>query len=88
MTPFPFVHSRSSQSNTRFETAKQSVLASLPASASPETREIALSEFYKKWVMQEKTMQDDYSDEWRKRNWETILLAARVEYQRFKQRIL
>lgn len=76
------------QSNTRFETARQSVLTSLPESASPETRENALSEFYKKWVMQEKTRQDEYSDGWRKRNWETIFLAARVELQRFKQRIL
>ncbi|KAG8217836.1 hypothetical protein J3R82DRAFT_6001 [Butyriboletus roseoflavus] len=76
------------QSNTRFETAKQSVLASLPESASPETHEAALSEFYKKWVMQEKARQDEYSAEWRKRNWNNILLAARVQYQRFKQRIL
>lgn len=76
------------QSNSRFETAKRSVLASLPESASPETHENALSEFYKKWVMQEKMRQDEYSTEWRKRNWENIFLAARVQYQRFKQRIL
>jgi len=50
--------------------------------------EKALSEFYKKWVMQEKTRQDEYSTEWRKRNWDNILLAARVEFQRFKQRTL
>jgi hypothetical protein len=83
-----FNHHYWTDSNTRFEAAKQSVLTSLPESASPETRENALSEFYKKWVMQEKTRQNEYSDEWRKRNWDTILLAARVEYQRFKQRLL
>ncbi|KAF8557272.1 hypothetical protein OG21DRAFT_1482363 [Imleria badia] len=83
-----FNHNYWTDSNTRFEAAKQSVLTSLPESASPKTRENALSEFYKKWVMQEKTRQNDYSDEWRKRNWETILLAARVEYQRVKRRIL
>ena len=81
-------HSWLRQSNTRFETAKQSVLASLPESASSETHENALSEFYKKWVMQERTRQDDYSTEWQTRNWNTIILAARVEYQRFKQRVL
>ncbi|KAF8136730.1 hypothetical protein EV363DRAFT_1545461 [Boletus edulis] len=83
-----FNHNYWTDSNTRFETAKQSVLASIPESASSETRENAFSEFYKKWVMQEKTRQDEYSDEWRKRNWDTILLAARIELQRFKQRIL
>jgi len=83
-----FNHNYWTDSNTRFETAKQSVLTSLPESASSETRENALSEFYKKWVMQEKARQDEYSTEWRKRNWDTILLAARVEYQRFKRRIL
>ncbi|KAI9570487.1 hypothetical protein HD554DRAFT_2018680 [Boletus coccyginus] len=83
-----FNHNYWTDSNTRFETAKQSVLASLPESASSETRENALSEFYKKWVMQEKARQDEYSAEWQTRNWNTIILAARVEYQRFKQRIL
>jgi hypothetical protein len=83
-----FNHNYWTDSNTRFETAKQSVLTSLPESAASETRENALSEFYKKWVMQEKMRQDEYSTEWRKRNWGTILLAARVEYQRFKRRIL
>jgi len=80
-----FNHYYWTDSNTRFEAAKQSVLASLPESATPEVHENALSEFFKKWVMQEKTRQDEYSNEWRKRNWENIMLAARVEYQRFKQ---
>ncbi|KIJ69003.1 hypothetical protein HYDPIDRAFT_105565 [Hydnomerulius pinastri MD-312] len=75
------------ESNTRFEAAKESVLSSLPESASTEMRENALSEFYKKWVVQERTRQDEYSSEWRKRNFDNIILAARVEYQRFKQRI-
>ncbi|KAH0827061.1 hypothetical protein J3R83DRAFT_4745 [Lanmaoa asiatica] len=84
----PFVHSQLPQSNSRFETAKQSILASLPGSASPQTHENALSEFYKGWVMQERKRQDEYSAEWRKRHWDNVFLAARVEYQRLKQRIL
>jgi hypothetical protein len=50
-------------------------------------RENALSEFYKNWMVQEQTRQDKYSAEWRKRNFDNIVLAARVEYQRFKRRI-
>ncbi|KAF9227509.1 hypothetical protein BS17DRAFT_773895 [Gyrodon lividus] len=82
-----FNHNYWTESNTRFEAAKESVLASLPDSATSEMRESALSEFYKKWVVQERTRQDEYSSEWRKRNFENIVLAARVEYQRFKRRI-
>ncbi|KAF8843578.1 hypothetical protein BDN67DRAFT_136254 [Paxillus ammoniavirescens] len=82
-----FNHNYWTDSNTRFEAAKQSALASLPDSASPEMRENALSEFYKNWMVQEQTRQDEYSAEWRKRNFDNIVLAARVEYQRFKRRI-
>ncbi|KAF9246182.1 hypothetical protein BU15DRAFT_84979 [Melanogaster broomeanus] len=82
-----FNHNYWTDSNLRFEAAKTSVLASLPDSASSEMQENALSEFYKEWVVQERTRQDEYSSEWRKRNWETIILAARVEYQRFKRRM-
>ncbi|KIK91680.1 hypothetical protein PAXRUDRAFT_13658 [Paxillus rubicundulus Ve08.2h10] len=82
-----FNHNYWTDSNTRFEAAKQVTLASLPDSASPEMRENALSEFYNDWVVQERTRQDEYSAEWRKRNFSNIALAARVEYQRFKRRI-
>ncbi|KAH7910182.1 hypothetical protein BJ138DRAFT_139798 [Hygrophoropsis aurantiaca] len=58
-----------------------------PTHPDPLTLERALSEFYKKWVVQESARQAAYSAEWRRRNAETILLAARVEYQRFKARI-
>lgn len=63
------------------------MLSSIPESASPETREHALSEFFRKWVVQEQDSQEAYSKEWRKRNMEIIALGARVEYQRLKQRI-
>ncbi|KAL4067971.1 hypothetical protein V8B97DRAFT_2003970 [Scleroderma yunnanense] len=81
-------HSYWAESNTRFEAAKASVLSSIPDSASSETREHALSEFFKKWVVQEQDRQELYSREWRKRNFEVIVLGARIEYRRFKQRIL
>ncbi|KAH7921733.1 hypothetical protein BV22DRAFT_1018724 [Leucogyrophana mollusca] len=82
-----FNHTFWAESNTRFEAAKQSVLDSVPETADVLSRERALSEFYKKWVMQESRRQAEYSAEWRKRNAENILLAARTEYQRLKERI-
>ncbi|KAH7889217.1 hypothetical protein F5I97DRAFT_485807 [Phlebopus sp. FC_14] len=75
------------ESNTRFEEAKSAVLASLPASASPETREDALSGFYRDWVVQERARQDAYSEEMRRRSWEVVVLEARVGYERLKSRI-
>ncbi|KAJ4487907.1 hypothetical protein J3R30DRAFT_3279581 [Lentinula aciculospora] len=70
-------------SNTRFESAKESVLASLPASCTPLDKENALSEFYKQWLLQESERVDEYSKIWRARNWANIVLAARVKYSRF-----
>lgn len=66
------------QSNTRFEAAKQSVLSSLPQSSTPLARERALSEFYRKWVMQESHRQALYTAEWRRRNLDAIVFAVRV----------
>lgn len=80
-------HHPLAQSNARFDAAKTSVLASLPDSAPPDMRENALSEFYKKWVVQERDRQEEYSAQWQKRNFETIVLAARVEYHRLKRRL-
>lgn len=37
--------------------------------------------------MQEKEWTDSYTEEWRKRNFELIVLAARVEFQRLKNRL-
>jgi len=70
-------------SNTRFEAAKNAILASLPSSSIEFDREKALSEFYKQWCMQEANRTSDYTKEWRKRNSSLILLGVRVEYQKF-----
>ncbi|KAG6866952.1 hypothetical protein C0991_003868 [Blastosporella zonata] len=70
-------------SNTRFETAKQAVLACLPPSASPLDKEKTLSEFYREWYLQEAARTDAYTIEWRRRNLALIKLNARVQLQQF-----
>ncbi|GBE81937.1 hypothetical protein BKA93DRAFT_740295 [Sparassis latifolia] len=74
-------------SNIRFEAAKSAVLESLPETAPTEDREFALSEFYKRWLMQEQSRQKEYNSQWRKRNWTSIVLGARVRYEKFKSLI-
>ncbi|KIK57776.1 hypothetical protein GYMLUDRAFT_172092 [Collybiopsis luxurians FD-317 M1] len=74
-------------SNTRFEAAKNAVLTSLPDSATPLDKEIALSEFYKQWLLQEKERVDGYARLWRARNWANIIFAARVQYSKFPSRL-
>ncbi|KAL1944478.1 hypothetical protein VTO73DRAFT_2908 [Trametes versicolor] len=83
-----FNHAFWLDSNTRFYAAKDAVLQSLPESGSAEQREHALSAFYARWVAQERTRLDAYNSEWRKRNWSTILLGARVRYQEFISRVM
>jgi hypothetical protein len=75
------------QSNTRFEEAKQSVLSCLPESSTPLARERALSEFYRKWVMQESRREEVYNTEWRKRNFEEIVSTVRIEWRSLQDRI-
>jgi hypothetical protein len=75
------------QSNTRFEEAKQSVLSSLPESSTTLARERALSKFYRKWVMQESRRAEVYNAEWRKRNFEEIVSAVRIERRNLQNRI-
>ncbi|KAG5635760.1 hypothetical protein H0H81_010180 [Sphagnurus paluster] len=70
-------------SNTRFEAAKQAVLAGLPSSATAITKEQTLSEFYKQWYLQEAARTDKYTMEWRRRNLVLIQLGARVELKKF-----
>ncbi|KAI0636925.1 hypothetical protein C8Q77DRAFT_1154813 [Trametes polyzona] len=82
-----FNHAFWLDSNSRFYAAKDAVLQSLPESATAEQREHALSAFYARWVAQERARLDAYSEEWRKRNWSTILLGARVRYQEFVSRL-
>ncbi|RDB21413.1 hypothetical protein Hypma_011645 [Hypsizygus marmoreus] len=73
-------------SNTRFEAAKQAVLAGLPPSATPADKENALSQFYKHWYMQESAHTGEYTTEWRRRNITLLKLAARVEYEKIATR--
>ncbi|KAF5373771.1 hypothetical protein D9758_000588 [Tetrapyrgos nigripes] len=70
-------------SNSRFEAAKEAVLNGLPSSATQLDKERALSEFYKQWLMQERSRLDKYTDSWRKENVACIILSARVQWQKF-----
>ncbi|KAI0374940.1 hypothetical protein BV20DRAFT_935221 [Pilatotrama ljubarskyi] len=83
-----FNHAFWLDSNTRFYAAKDAVLQSLPEGASAEQREHALSDFYARWVAQERARMAAYDAEWRKRNWSTIMLGARVRYQEFVARVM
>ncbi|KAG0707693.1 hypothetical protein DFH29DRAFT_593829 [Suillus ampliporus] len=82
-----FNHAYWGESNTRFEAAKTSVLSALPPNAPTEVHEHALSEFYKKWVIQERARQDEYDVELRKRTFEDLSLSAKVEWERAKKRL-
>ncbi|KAI0780885.1 hypothetical protein BD413DRAFT_659999 [Trametes elegans] len=83
-----FNHNFWLESNSRFYAAKEAVLEALPEGVSAEQREAALSEFYTRWVAQERTRLDEYNSEWRRRNWSTILLGARVRYQELVSRVM
>ncbi len=84
----PTLLTPTSQSNTRFYAAKEAVLQSLPEGTTPEQRESVLTDFYYSWVVQERTRLDKYGEEWRRRNWDAILLGARVHYEKFLSRIM
>ncbi|RDX56729.1 hypothetical protein OH76DRAFT_1336418 [Lentinus brumalis] len=83
-----FNHNFWKESNTRFYAAKEAVLQSLPEGTTPEQREAALTDFYYSWVVQERTRLDKYGEEWRRRNWDAILLGARVHYEKLLSRIM
>jgi len=74
-------------SNTRFYSAKEVILSSLPKNATVRDKEEALSVFLKQWVVQENERTDAYTAEWRSRNVELIQMGARVEYHRLKTRL-
>ena len=61
-------------------------MSGFPPRATAEQREERLSEFYKTWVLQEATRQEEYDSEWRQRSMQEIKLAARVSYQKLKER--
>ncbi|KAI0736779.1 hypothetical protein C8Q72DRAFT_22584 [Fomitopsis betulina] len=73
--------------NLRFNAAKQVVLDSLPESCPAEYRESALSAFYGRWADQEAERQRAYSAEWRRRNWASIALGARLAYEKLAMRV-
>jgi len=77
-----FHHSFWLECNTRFYAAKEAILGSLPSTATARHKEIALSEFYKQWVVQERECTDSYTKEWRRRNYDLIILEFRVEFHR------
>jgi len=74
-------------SNTRFYTAKEAIISSLPLTATARHKEVALSEFYKQWVLQEREWTESYTKEWRRRNYDLILLGVRVEFHRLSTRL-
>ncbi|KAH9934993.1 uncharacterized protein B0H18DRAFT_869642 [Fomitopsis serialis] len=74
-------------SNLRFAAAKRAFLDSLPESYAAEDREFALSGFYRRWAEQETVRQSAYSAEWRRRNWASVLLGARLAYERVMARV-
>ena len=82
--PFHVIHA--AQTNTRFEAAKAATVNGLSPHATVEQREERLSAFYKNWVLQEATRQEEYNSEWRQRSMEEIKLAARVCFQKVKVR--
>lgn len=63
------------------------MLESLPENCSEEDREHALSEFYKGWLAQETLRQAAYSSGWRQRNWMSIMLGARLQYEKLAARV-
>jgi len=77
-----FHHSFWLESNTRFYAAKESILSSLPLTATVRDKEVALSEFYKQWLLQEREWSERYTKEWRRRNYDLILLEFRVKFYR------
>jgi hypothetical protein len=82
------IYNHTLQTNTRFEAAKTAAVSGLPPHATAEQREERLSEFYKNWVLQEATRQEEYNSEWRRRSMQEIKLAARVSYQKLKERFM
>ncbi|KAH9005295.1 hypothetical protein EDB86DRAFT_3037663 [Lactarius hatsudake] len=75
-------------SNTRFEVAKAAALSGLPPHSTTQQREERLGKFYRNWVLQEATRQQEYNAEWRRRNMEEIALALRVSYHGLKARFM
>jgi len=77
-----FHHSFWLESNTRFYAARNSILSNLPLTATARDKEVALSEFCKQWLLQEREWTERYTKEWRRRNYDLILLEFRVKFYR------
>jgi len=75
-----FDHLFWSDNNSRFEAAKAAALDALPENSTLEDHEFVLAEFYRNWLIQETPRLAAYNSEWRKRNFDNIILAARSEW--------
>jgi apoptogenic protein 1 len=75
------------KANTRFESAKASVLDALPPSATAEDREEALSHFYRHWLVNENARQQQYSADLRARTRQNLFLSARVWYRTWRAKL-
>ena len=62
-------------------------LAGLPESCTAEEREFAMSDFYSRWIVEERSRLEAYHAEWQKRNWSNIWLEARVRYRKFMESV-
>ncbi|TEB36358.1 hypothetical protein FA13DRAFT_1613136, partial [Coprinellus micaceus] len=82
-----FHHNFWLDNNVRYYAAKETILTSLPESATPLDRENAISEFNTNWYNQEKERVDIYTAEWRKRNAALLRLGAKVEVQKLTFRV-
>jgi len=82
-----FNHAFWTDSNSRFDAGKNAALSALPDTATDLDRERALTAFYQHWLQQEHTTMNAYTDEWRRRNFQEIILAARVHYHRLLSRL-
>ncbi|KAI0341586.1 hypothetical protein BDW22DRAFT_1358406 [Trametopsis cervina] len=82
-----FNHTFWTDSNTRFEAAKESFLSSLPESCTEDDKEHALATFYRSWLLQEEPRQRAYNAEWQRRNNANIVLGAKLQYRKFMARL-
>lgn len=73
--------------NIRYYAAKETALSHLPETATALDKENALSEFLSQWYIQEKGRTDQYTAEWRRRNFALIRLGTKVELQKLGFRL-
>ncbi|KAI0035096.1 hypothetical protein K488DRAFT_76869 [Vararia minispora EC-137] len=82
-----FNHAFWTDANTRFTSARDDALSSLPPNATSKARDAVLADLYRRWVLQEASRQAEYNRQFRRRTYEEIKLAMRVHWSRFTRRI-